>query len=69
MRYCFNKNSDNNNFHEVHRETCSYLPEIKDRVSLGDCQNDSTAIFLAGIKYPELNFDGCGHCMPGYSRG
>ncbi len=69
MKYCFNKNTDNHGFHEVHKMTCSYLPAPKDQVNLGECASDATAIFIARLKYPGWAFDGCGHCMPGNSRG
>ena len=62
--YIVNKNTDDNDKHEVHEikpTRCSYLPELKNRVDLGwfsDCHGALTRAEVLGYKPA----DGCGHC-------
>ena len=36
MRYYVNKNAQPNGDHEVHRATCIWLPDVENRIYLGD---------------------------------
>lgn len=44
MRYYVNKNSQSNGDHEVHKEGCSYMPELANRQYLGDFSNCRDAV-------------------------
>jgi len=36
MRYYVNKNAQTNGDHEVHTETCTWLPDVENRLYLGN---------------------------------
>ncbi len=61
--YCVNKNAQPTGEHEVHNvDTCNYLPETYNRLSLGwhsDCKGA-----IAEAKKYYSNVDGCAHCCP-----
>ena len=58
MLYYFNKNVDNNGFHEVHSEECIYV-NCKNLEEIGDFENCKDAIQAARFEHPLENFDGC----------
>lgn len=60
MRYYVNKNAQANGDHEVHEQTCSFVPDEPNRVFLGDHQSCSPAVAAAQGIYPQSN--GCYYC-------
>lgn len=62
MRFYVNKNAQVNGEHEVHRLTCSWLPDVENRVYLGDFDTSAQAIREAKKYYN--NVDGCAFCCP-----
>ena len=62
MIYCFNKNKDANNFHEVHQNDCRFLPNRINLFYIGDFSNCNDAIKAAKMKFPTYKFDGCYFC-------
>lgn len=60
--YYYNKNIDKNGNHEVHKEECSYLPELQNRVYIGYTNSCSSAIQRAKNETGKTNFDGCYYC-------
>ncbi len=61
-RYYVNKNAQANGDHEVHKEGCSYMPEEKNRIDLGDHNSCQPAVRKAKEHYPQSN--GCYYCSP-----
>lgn len=59
-RYYVNKNTQDNGDHEVHRDGCSWMPEVNNRIYLGDFQSCSPAVSAAKKHYSQVN--GCYHC-------
>ena len=55
-----NKNAQDNGDHEVHKEGCSYLPELQNRIYLGEYLYCSSAVEEAGKYYSQVN--GCYYC-------
>ena len=68
-QYIFNKNVDNNGNHEVHTNSCSYLPAEENRVPLGFHLNCTSAISTAKTLYPGSSFDGCYYCSKACHKG
>lgn len=61
--YYLNKNAQSTGEHEVHKETCSSLPEERNRVYLGVFNNGNEAVEKAkSIGYSTA--DGCKNCSP-----
>ena len=60
MRYYVNKNAQTNGDHEVHTETCSYLPEAENRIYLGNFASCYPAV--AEAKKHFIHSDGCYFC-------
>ena len=60
--YYVNKNAQPTGEHEVHEESCSDLPEAKNRIHLGYFSTCRDAVIAAGGRY--LNVDGCKRCIP-----
>jgi hypothetical protein len=60
MRYYVNKRVQNNGDHEVHTESCIYLPNIFDREYLGDYSSCKPAVDEAKKTYNTA--DGCKTC-------
>ena len=54
-KYYVNKNEQSNGDHEVHKESCEYLPEEKNRISLGEFENCKEAIRRARMFYEQVN--------------
>lgn len=48
--------------HEVHREECSFMPQLQNRVPLGEHNTCQTAVAAAKRIYPDSN--GCAFCSP-----
>ena len=62
MRFYVNKNAQNNGDHEVHRATCSWLPDSENRLYLGDFYTSQEAVREAKKYYNQVN--GCYYCCP-----
>ncbi len=62
MKFYVNKNAQPKGEHEVHRETCSWLPDAENRLYLGDFSTSQQAIKEAKKYYAEV--DGCEKCCP-----
>lgn len=62
MTYYVNKNAQVNGDHEVHKSTCPWLPNIENRIYLGEYYNSHDAVRAAKKYYIQSN--GCVHCCP-----
>jgi hypothetical protein len=60
MKYYVNKNAQSNGDHEVHTQSCSYLPSELNRKYLGEFSNCEDAVREAKKTYPKSN--GCFYC-------
>jgi hypothetical protein len=58
--YIVNKRAQNNGDHEVHKTSCSVLPEIYNRLDLGFHNNCFEAVRKAKEIYQQSN--GCKYC-------
>lgn len=66
IKYIINKNAQVTGEHEVHAEVlCSHLPNLKNRIFLGNYDNCSAPIRDAKREWPNVTIDGCKHCIPG----
>lgn len=61
MIYYVNKNEQSNGDHEVHKSTCSHLPDYDNRMYLGDFSNCRDAVAEAKKYYSKSN--GCYWCI------
>lgn len=59
-QYYVNMNPQTNGDHEVHKEGCSFLPDIQNRKVLGSFTNCADAVKKAKETYPKSN--GCYYC-------
>lgn len=59
-RYYVNKNAQSNGDHEVHTSGCSFVPEVDNRVYLGDFDRCQPAVSKAKEHYSQVN--GCYYC-------
>lgn len=59
--YYVNRNAQSNGDHEVHRSGCSYLPDLKNRVFLGDFESCIPAVRQAKTMYYSQS-NGCYYC-------
>ena len=62
MRFYVNKNAHPNGDHEVHRSTCAWLPDVENRIYLGDFATSQAAVREARKYYTRV--DGCCFCCP-----
>ncbi len=60
--YYVNKNAQPTGEHEVHKSTCSYLPDANNRIGLGYFSNCADALKKAREYYSKV--DGCYYCCP-----
>ncbi|MFA6200492.1 MAG: hypothetical protein WC679_08830 [Bacteroidales bacterium] len=58
--YYVNKNAQDSGEHEVHKESCNYLPSEDNLIYLGDFPTCAEAIREAKKHYPDV--DGCYYC-------
>jgi hypothetical protein len=58
--YYVNHNAQSNGDHEVHRDGCTHLPDISNRLYLGIFSNCRDAVWEAKKTYPRSN--GCYYC-------
>lgn len=61
-KYYVNKNPQSNGDHEVHEESCRYLPLLQNRLYLGQYSSCKDAVSEAKRTYPKA--DGCKTCSP-----
>lgn len=59
-KYYVNKNTQANGDHEVHTTGCSWLPEVDNRIYLGDFTSCGPAVTKAKETYSQSN--GCYYC-------
>lgn len=62
MRFYVNKNAQSNGDHEVHRATCSWLPDVENRQYLGEFLTSQEAVREAKKYYNPV--DCCAYCCP-----
>ena len=63
--YYLNKNAQpTHNEHELHKEGCSYLPDVTSREYIGYFQTESEALKETKRKHTNWIIDGCYHCCP-----
>ncbi len=67
--YYFNKNTDNRGNHEVHVESCEFMPAVLNREYIGYEDNCKNAITRATSKTGKYNFDGCYFCCKPCHKG
>lgn len=61
MKYFYvNKNEQSNGDHEVHQSGCSFMPEVQNRIYLGQYIACSLAVAQARRYYVQVN--GCYYC-------
>lgn len=62
--FIINKQSQNNGDHEVHNITkgCSYLPDPKNQIGLGDHESCTEAVELAKKTWSDERINGCYYC-------
>lgn len=60
MRYYVNNNAQTNGDHEVHTETCSYVPKAENRTYLGEYTSCAPAVAKAKTIHRKSN--GCYYC-------
>jgi len=60
--YYVNKNAQPNGDHEVHKESCIFLPETGNRIYLGYFSTCQEAVKEARKYYNQV--DGCYFCSP-----
>ena len=60
--YYVNKNAQSTGEHEVHKEGCSRMPDIANRLYLGNFSTCQEAVRAA--KHYYSNVDGCYYCSP-----
>lgn len=58
--YYVNKNSQSNGDHEVHKDGCSFMPSIENRIYLGYFSDCKDAVNKAKTYYDKVN--GCYYC-------
>ncbi|PCI39613.1 MAG: hypothetical protein COB46_08550 [Rhodospirillaceae bacterium] len=58
--YIVNKNAQSNGDHEVHKEGCSYMPDIDNQLPLGEHASCNPAVTKAKKTYATA--DGCAYC-------
>lgn len=59
-RYYVNKNAQANGDHEVHTPGCSFMPDVNNRIYLGEFKSCHGAVKEAKKHYPQSN--GCYYC-------
>lgn len=58
--YYVNKNQQQNGDHEVHKTGCTYLPNLENRIYLGDYDSCYPAVQKAKGYFSQVN--GCYYC-------
>ena len=55
VKYCVNKNKDNNGDHEVHKAGCPWWPKAENRKDLGEHSSCQSAVREAKNYYSSVN--------------
>lgn len=58
--YYVNKNAQSNGDHEVHKQGCSFMPDVANRLYLGEFASCHGAVVEAKKHYRQSN--GCYYC-------
>lgn len=58
--YYVNSNAQTNGDHEVHEKGCSFMPDVDNRLYLGDFSSCGPAVTAAKKSYTQVN--GCFYC-------
>lgn len=67
-KYYVNRNAQpDSGDHEVHKDGCSWMPRIENRILLGDFASCAPAVKKAKDYYNDV--DGCVHCSPACHTG
>lgn len=61
-KYYVNKDAQSNGDHEVHDENCDRLPDVINRLYLGEFSSCKSAVIVAKGNYSNAN--GCFYCSP-----
>ncbi len=61
-KYYVNDNAQSNGDHEVHDQSCSWLPKLENRTYLGEFSSCGPAVREAKRHHAQSN--GCAHCSP-----
>lgn len=67
--YYFNNNTDDKGNHEVHKESCSFIPSVLNRTYIGYFSTCEAAINKAKNDYSYKSFDGCYWCCRTCHKG
>ena len=67
--YYLNNNIDEHGYHEVHTESCPFLPEEQNLQPIGKFSSCKAAIIAARMAYPGKKFDGCYYCCSECHKG
>lgn len=59
--YCVNRKALSTGYHEVHMDTCIFLPFEEDRLHLGEFGGSKSAVLEATKTYPKSK--GCYFCI------
>ena len=59
-KYYVNKNAQANGDHEVHKLGCTWIPNVENRIYLGEFDNCKDAVKEAKKYYTKVN--GCYYC-------
>lgn len=62
MKYYVHKLAQSNGDHEVHRADCAWLPDVENRIYLGEFTSSQAAVREARKYYYPV--DGCYFCCP-----
>lgn len=61
-RYYLNRKQQSNGDHEVHASTCTYVPDLQNRIDLGEHATCQSAVRRAKEMYPQSQINGCYFC-------
>jgi transcriptional regulator with XRE-family HTH domain len=66
FKYYVNTNAQRNGFHEIHKYSCSYMPDKRNRKYLGSFASSNEAVNEAKRFYSKVDF--CFYCLGGSSQ-
>lgn len=61
-RYYVSTKGNANGYHEVHKSNCTHLPDLKNRLYLGDFLDCKNALKKVRLMSDQVN--GCPSCLP-----
>jgi hypothetical protein len=64
-KYCLDKNTNDDGNHNVHTDSCGFLPSLDNQINLGFHDTSEKAIDNAKKLYPEVadKIQGCQFCI------